>query len=85
MSANRIEALEQAVAQLAQALATTAQAVVAQGIVTRAAIDSLTDGGGSLDDVRDRALDMAEIIGEDLIAAVRTILAVAPAGMERMQ
>ena len=85
MGADRIEALERAVLQLAELAAATASATAAQGVVCRAVADLLAEGGGSLDDVRDRALDMATIIGGDLPAAVRTILAAAPSGTGVMQ
>ena len=85
MSTDRIETLERAVAQLAQCLATTAQAVVAQGVVTRAAIDLATEGGGTLDAVRDRAITMSNDMPDGIEDAVRLILAEVSDGRSRVQ
>lgn len=85
MSIERIEALERAVAQLSQCLATTASAMVAQGVVIRAAVDLMTEGGGTLDAVRDRAVAMSADMAGGIEDAVRTILASAPAGTGTLQ
>jgi hypothetical protein len=85
MSADRIEALERAVAQLAECVVAQAQATTAQAVIARAVVDMIGRAGASVEDVRDHALDMGDAMLAEIGAAVRTILANAPAGAGTLQ
>ena len=85
MSDNRIEALERAVTQLAENMVVQAAATAAQAVVARAVVDLIGRAGASLDDVLDHALVIADDMTAEVGAAVRAILADAPAGHGRMQ
>lgn len=85
MSDTRMEALERAVGQLAEQLIVMARATTAQAVVCRAVVDMVGRPGASVEDVRDHAVEMGDIMDAEVGTAVRAILADAPAGYGRVQ
>ncbi|MCJ2083215.1 hypothetical protein [Methylobacterium sp. J-090] len=85
MSDNRMEALERAVGHLAEQLIALARVTTAQAVVCRAVVDMVGRPGASVEDVRDHAVEMGDIMDAEIGAAVRTILADAPAGAGTLQ
>jgi len=82
---DRIEALERALAQLAEQLLVVAQAATAQAVIARAVVDLTGRAGATIEDVRDRAVEIGDTMPGEIGAAVRTILADAPASAETLQ